>query len=180
MKQLLQGIKIFIILSVLTGIIYPLAVTGLARVFFKNKAEGSIITGNTGSALVAQSFTEAKYFWPRPSAGDYNTMSSAASNLTPVGEKVKANMLEYRNKFQNEQGETADEMLFTSGSGLDPHISPQSALYQAQRIASARGMQLEAVNTLIKSHTEGRTFGFLGEERVNVLKLNIALDTYEK
>lgn len=179
MRTLGSAVKLLLLLSILTGLVYPGAVAAVAALCFGDKAEGSLLVkdGKTvGSALVGQQFTQDKYFWGRPSAGDYGTLSSSASNLTPAGEKVRAAMKENAAKYANPSGQVADEMLFTSGSGLDPHISPRAAYEQARRVAAARGKEEEEINALIKKHTENRAFGFLGQPRVNVLQLNLALD----
>lgn len=176
MKNFIISIKIFIILSVITGVIYPLVVTGVGQVLFPHQANGSVIEQDgqyVGSELIAQKFVSPKYFWPRPSAGDYATVASGASNAAPTSENLKKAVIERRN-----QGLT-HEMLFTSGSGLDPHISPMAARDQVQRIAQERKLsqvQTELVEKLIEEYTEGRQGGLLGEKRVNVLKLNLALD----
>lgn len=179
MREIWRAFKIFIVLTLLTGVVYPLVVTGITQLFFKDRAHGSLLTQNgktVGSEWIGQNFTQNQYFWSRPSAGNYETMASSASNLTPVGEQVKANMKEYAVKYANPSGHVADEMLFTSASGLDPHISPLGAYQQADRVAKARHISTEQVSALVKENIEPRDFGFLGEERVNVLKLNLALD----
>lgn len=176
MKNFIISIKIFVVLSVITGVIYPLAVTGVGQVLFPYQANGSVIEKDgqsVGSELIAQKFVNPKYFWARPSAGDYATVASGASNAAPTSESLKKAVTERRN-----QGLT-HEMLFTSGSGLDPHISPMAARDQVQRIAQERKLsqvQTELVEKLIEEYTEGRQGGLLGEKRVNVLKLNLALD----
>lgn len=179
MKTIWSAVKLLLLLSVLTGLVYPGLVTAVTNVCFKDKAEGSILSVNgkaVGSAWVGQNFTRDGYFWGRPSAGDYGTMSSSASNLTPAGDKVRQAMKENARKYANPSGGVADEMLFASGSGLDPHISPRAAFEQAARVAKARGKTEAEITALIKEHTEKRDLGFLGRERVNVLQLNLALD----
>ena len=182
MKEFLTSLKMFLIFCVLCGIIYPLAATLAAETFFPFRAEGSIIKingENKGSLLIAQKFSSAGYFWPRPSACNWQTMPSAANNLALFDAKTLNNIKMYEDEYKIARG-AGGEMLFSSASGLDPHISPQSALAQAKRVAAARNIDIEDLNVLIGSCTEGRTWGFLGEERVNVLKLNLALDKYEK
>ncbi|WP_374080064.1 K(+)-transporting ATPase subunit C [Bdellovibrio bacteriovorus] len=176
MKNFIISIKIFVVLSIITGVIYPLAVTGVGQVLFPYQANGSVIKKEgqlVGSELIAQKFVSPKYFWPRPSAGDYTTVASGASNAGPTSENLKKAVAERGN-----QGLT-HEMLFTSGSGLDPHISPMAARAQVQRVVHERKLsqaQTELVEKLIEEYTEGRQGGLLGERRVNVLKLNLALD----
>ncbi|MGE5086272.1 MAG: potassium-transporting ATPase subunit KdpC [Bacillota bacterium] len=176
MKVWLIGLRIFAALSVLTGVIYPLIVTGIGEIFMAEKANGSLVkVGNIviGSELIAQKFEKDVYFWPRPSATDYNGVSSGGSNQSvtnPALEKFVINR-----KAQGFSG----EMLYSSGSGLDPEISPSAAEAQVDRIISARALSAEQralVLSLIQYYTQGRQWGFLGEPRVNVLKLNRALD----
>ncbi|WP_413944638.1 K(+)-transporting ATPase subunit C [Bdellovibrio sp. HCB-162] len=176
MKNFIISIKIFIVLSLMTGVLYPLAVTGVGQLFFSYKANGSLLEKEgrpVGSELIAQKFVNPKYFWPRPSAGDYATVASGASNASPTSENLKKAVLQ-----RKAQG-LSHEMLFTSGSGLDPHISPEAAKDQVQRIVQERKLSQEQtvlVEKLIEDYTEGRQGGLLGEKRVNVLKLNLALD----
>lgn len=176
MKNFIVSLKMFLVLSVLTGVLYPLVVTGLGQLLFPYQAQGSLLEKDgkvVGSELIAQKFVSTKYFWPRPSAGDYATVASGASNASPTSEALKKAVAE-----REAQGFT-HEMLFSSGSGLDPHISPAAASDQMRRIVEARGLskeQTELVEALIAEYTEGRQGGLLGEKRVNVLKLNLALD----
>ena len=173
MKTVIPALILFILLSSLTGVLYPLAVTGVAQLVFPGKAKGSLlIVGKSiiGSELLAQKFTQAKYFWPRPSAVDYQTIPSGASNLG-LTSRVLRDQIETRKK----DGFNED-MLFTSGSGLDPHITPASAYAQTSRIAIARKVKEIEIVLLIQRHTEGRQFYTLGQPRVNVLKLNVDLD----
>lgn len=179
MKTIFNAVRLVFLLSILTGLLYPAAVTAVANLCFKDKARGSIITKDgkaVGSVFVGQQFTRDGYFWGRPSAGDYGAMSSAASNLTPAGEKVRKAMRANAGKYANPSGKVADEMLFTSGSGVDPHISPLAARQQVRRVARARGKTPEEIGQLVEKYTEKRDLGFLGQPRVNVLKLNLALD----
>lgn len=176
MKNFIVAFKIFVVLSVLTGVIYPLAVTGVGQVLFPRQAHGSLVEKEghvIGSELIAQKFVNPKYFWPRPSAADYATVASGASNASPTSESLKKAVAERKAQ------DFTHEMLFTSGSGLDPHISPMAARDQVQRIAQERKLskeRTELVEKLIEEYTEGRQGGLLGEKRVNVLKLNLALD----
>jgi K+-transporting ATPase ATPase C chain len=185
MKQIMPALRLFAILMVLTGIIYPVAVTALAQLFFPKEAEGSILYdkgGNlTGSSLIGQPFSDTKYFWSRPSAtGDlpYNPLASGGSNLGPTN-KVLIDQIANRTQMLKSSGIQApvpSDLVETSASGLDPHISMQSALVQIPRVAGARNLSEEAVRKLVDEHVEERQFGFLGEQRINVLELNLALD----
>lgn len=181
----------FIALTVLTGVIYPLIVTGLAKALFSRKAEGSLITVNgkvIGSELLAQRFGGDNYFWPRPSAGDdgtnYATVASSASNLGPTSSNLVATVQGRIASFQSANGLATNapvpaDMAFASGSGLDPHISPEAAQLQINRVAAARKFSTEQkskLSTLVEHSVEPPQWGFLGEPRVNLLKLNLALD----
>lgn len=175
-----------ILLTVLAGIVYPLLVTVVAWVVFPKQASGSLLVQNGktyGSALIGQPFTEARYFWPRPSATSpypYNSEASAGSNLAPSNPAlVKA--VQERVAALKVADPTNDkpipvDLVTASGSGLDPHISPAAAEYQVRRVAKARNMDEAAVRKLLARHMEDRQFGVLGERRVNVLRLNFALD----
>ena len=187
-------IGFFLIMMVITSIIYPAVITAAANVAFGNKAEGSIITGNDGrkygSALLAQEFTGSQYLWGRIMNVDTSTftdengeplMYSWASNKTPAGEELEAMVAERVEKIREAHPEKGDEpipvdLVTCSGSGLDPEISPAAAGYQAERIASARGMSVEEVESVIQKYTTGKFLGIIGEPRVNVLKVNLALD----
>ncbi len=172
--------------TVITGVAYPLVVTGVARVLFPWQASGSIIVKDgkpVGSALIGQPFDDPKYFWPRPSATSpyaYNAGSSSGSNLSPTNpDLVKAVQGRVDALRAADPGNTAPvpvDLVTASGSGLDPDISPAAALYQVSRVARVRKMNPDTVRQLVEQHTEGRTFGVLGEPRVNVLELNLALD----
>jgi K+-transporting ATPase ATPase C chain len=185
-QQLLPGLRMMLVMTVLTGLIYPLAVTGLCQVFFRDQANGSLITGNgqvVGSQLIGQNFTRAEYFQPRPSAAGndgYDATASGGSNLGPTNKKLIDRVQGSIDKFHKEnpgyQGAIPADLLTASGSGLDPHISPASAEAQVDRIAKARAASVDQIRSLIASHTEGRDLGFLGEPRVNVLLLNLDLD----
>jgi K+-transporting ATPase ATPase C chain len=186
MKQIKIALKLFAILIVLVGIIYPVAVTALAQLFFPKEAGGGLIYdsgGNlTGSALIGQPFSDPKYFWSRPSATSgysYNPMASGGSNLGPTN-KVLIEQISNRTDMLKSSGIQApvpSDLVESSASGLDPHISMQSALVQVPRVARARALDEETVRKLVLEHVESRQFGFLGEQRINVLKLNLALDS---
>jgi len=174
-----------LVMTILTGLIYPLAVTGLSQVFFRDKANGSLVAVNgqvVGSQLIGQNFTRAEYFQPRPSAAGngYDATASSGSNLGPTNKKlidrVQASVDKFRKENPEYPGVIPADLLTTSGSGLDPHISPASAEAQAARVAKARGAPVDQIHALIATHTEGRDLGFLGEPRINVLQLNLDLD----
>jgi K+-transporting ATPase ATPase C chain len=172
---------------VLLGIGYPLVVTGLASLVFPHKAAGSLMTRNgqvIGSELLAQSFTSDKYFHPRPSAAGngYDATASGGTNLAQSNAKLVQRIQGDIDKLAAQNGgkPVPIDMVTTSGSGLDPDITPDNAYYQAPRVAKARGVSEEQVRTLIAQQTKGRDLGFLGEPRVNVLELNLALDGIAK
>lgn len=175
-----------IALTVITGLIYPLAVTGAAQVLFHHQANGSLITRNgavIGSSLIAQSFTKPEYFHPRPSAAGsngYDPTSSGGSNLGPtnpdLAKRLQKDAAAYRSDNQS-GGLIPADAITASGSGLDPDISIANARVQAARVANTRGTSVERIEGLLDSAIDGRDLGFLGEPRVNVLKLNLALDT---
>jgi K+-transporting ATPase ATPase C chain len=181
-RQLVPALVVFLALTVLTGIAYPLAITGASQVAFPNRADGSLVERNgrvVGSRLIGQLFEGERYFHPRPSAaGDgYDGMSSSASNLGPLNEDLLSAVDERREAYRttNDAAATIDA-LTASGSGLDPHITPENARRQAPRVAAARDLELTELLELIEEHTDGRSLGFLGEPGVNVLELNLALD----
>ncbi len=186
MKYITTTLKLFVILAVLVGIIYPVAITALAQLFFPKEAGGSLLYdsgGNpTGSALIGQPFSDTKYFWSRPSATSgypYNPLASGGSNLGPTN-KVLIDQISNRTgllKSSGIQSPVPSDLVEASASGLDPHISMESALIQIPRVAGARNLSEEAVRKLVLEHVEERQFGFLGEQRINVLKLNLALDS---
>ncbi len=187
-EQLLPGLRIKIFFTILLGIVYPLAITGISHALFPRQADGSLVTAGgkvVGSELIGQNFTRAEYFHPRPSnAGNdgYDPTASGGSNLGPTNQKlidrVKASVDKFHKENPDYHGPIPSDLLTSSGSGLDPHISPDSARAQAARVAKARGASLDEVNQLITQLTEPPTFGILGEPRVNVLRLNLALDQH--
>jgi K+-transporting ATPase ATPase C chain len=176
MKTTLQSIRFIVVLTLLTGVIYPLVITGFAKVLFAQKANGSLIITNgkiIGSELLAQKFEDPKYFWPRPSGADYATVASGASNKGPTSADLVKAIEERRAKL----GKDAPvELLTASGSGLDPHVSPAGAKFQIPRIAAVRKLPAEKLTVLVDQIMESPQFGLLGEPRVNVLALNRALD----
>ncbi|MFH1201651.1 MAG: potassium-transporting ATPase subunit KdpC [Candidatus Omnitrophota bacterium] len=188
--QIKQAILIFIVLSIMTGIIYPLFITGIAQVFFRNQANGSLIYRNgkpVGSSLIGQAFNDPKYFWGRVSATSpvsFNAASSSGSNLGPSNpvllEAVKARIKALRLADSDNTTPIPVDLVTSSASGLDPHISLAAAYYQAPRIARLRGLSQDTIRILIAKHTSGRLFGIIGEPVVNVLELNLALDAYKK
>jgi K+-transporting ATPase ATPase C chain len=176
MKVILQSLRIYFALTFLTGIVYPLAMTGVAQLFFPKQANGSrIIDQNklVGSDLLAQKFENPKYFWPRPSAADFATLPSGATNKGPTSLDLKKSIDERRKKFGDD---APADLLTASGSGLDPDISPEAARLQIQRVATARNISIQKISALVDQTVEEPQLGFLGEPRVNVLKLNRELD----
>ena len=181
--QLRPAITLLALLTIITGVVYPLSVTGLAQVIFPHQANGSLIVidGKTyGSELIGQQFDDPKYFWGRPSAAGYNAADSSGSNLGPMNpslkEAVQARIDALQAVDPNNPLPIPVDLVTASASGLDPHISVVAALYQVSRVASARGWSEAEVTSLVEKYTEGRQFGIFGEPRVNVLLLNLALD----
>jgi potassium-transporting ATPase KdpC subunit len=185
MKNLVTAILMTVVTTVLLGLIYPLVVTGIAQVIFHDKANGQLIERNgqvIGSRIIAQPFTSPGYFRPRPSAAGtngYDAAGSSGTNYGPTNKKLIDRVKADTEKLQAENpGKPVPvDMVTTSASGLDPHISPAAAEFQAPRVAKERGMSAEEVRQLVTAHTEGREFGFLGERVVNVLELNLDLDS---
>jgi len=186
LKQLRPALVVLALFTVITGLVYPLVVTGLAQALFPRQANGSLIVQGgrpVGSALIGQPFDDPRYFWGRPSATvpfPYNAAASAGSNLGPASkdlvEAVQARVAALRAADPGNTAPIPVDLVTSSASGLDPQISVAAALYQAPRVARARGLSIDAVRALIARHTEGRQFDILGEPRVNVLELNLALD----
>jgi potassium-transporting ATPase KdpC subunit len=195
LKETRPAIVFIVALTIITGLIYPLAVTGIAGLVFPRQAQGSLIERDgkvIGSTLIGQQFTSDRYFHGRPSAttgpdpkdptksvdAPYNAANSGGSNLGPtskaLADRVKADVDKL--KAENPSVPVPVDLVTTSASGFDPDISPEASLFQAPRVAKARGLAVDRVRALVDAQTEGRTFGLLGEPRVNVLKLNLALD----
>lgn len=176
-----QILRMFLWMVFLTGLVFPLIVTGFAQVFVRKKASGSLILHQgkpIGSQLIAQKFEKDHYFWPRPSAINYNPMPSGGSNLGPTSKKLKQIIEERKIRLtkSNSSSSIPSELLYASGSGVDPHLTAEGAKYQVERISKARGIEAEKIENLIERHTTKRTLGFMGESCVNVLELNLLLD----
>lgn len=189
-KQAIIALKFLLVMTILTGVIYPLVMTGLAQLSFPSKANGSLIKKDgkiIGSELIGQKFDSSIYFWSRPSAIDYNPIPSGASNFGPTSDKLKKQVVERRILFATMNAITdttviPKEMLFASASGLDPHISQKAALLQVDRVAKARNfsiIQKQNLVQIVKNLTETLQFKVLGEERVNVLILNLELNKFD-
>jgi K+-transporting ATPase ATPase C chain len=195
LREIRPAIVLVVALTIITGLVYPLAITGIAGLVFPYRAQGSLVEKDgkvIGSALIGQDFAEAKYFHGRPSAttapdpndasksvpAPYNAASSLASNLGPtskaLADRLKADVAKLH--AENPGAPVPIDLVTTSGSGLDPDISPEAAYFQVPRVAKARNLPEARVRALVEAETRGRRFGFLGEPRVNVLKLNLALD----
>jgi K+-transporting ATPase ATPase C chain len=187
MKTLTIAIRAAVVTIVLTGLLYPFAMTGLAQVLFPWRANGSLVTDEkgqiVGSELIGQNFANPAYFQPRPSAAGekgYDATSSGGSNLGPTSKKLQDRITEDLNRLKEENpdatGPVPAELVTASASGLDPHLSPEGMLWQLPRVAKARGVAPDRVKAVVDANVEGRTFGILGEPRVNVLMINLALD----
>jgi K+-transporting ATPase ATPase C chain len=187
MRNFVVAIRVTLVTLILTGVIYPLASTGLAQLMFHHQANGSFVTNEhgqeIGSALIGQAWSKPVYFQGRPSAaGDkgYDATASTGSNFGTTSKKLRdrvdGDISRLRKENPDAPGEVPADLVTASASGLDPHISPDAALWQAPRVAKARGVDVARVKQLIDSHIEDRDLGFLGEPRVNVLELNLALD----
>ena len=185
--QTIIALKFLLLMTILTGIIYPLLMTGLAQLTFPAKANGSLVKKEgkiIGSELIGQKFDTSIYFWSRPSAIGYNPIPSGASNYGPTSDTLKKQVIARRILFATKNSITdilaiPKEMIFASGSGLDPHISPEAAMLQLSRVATARNLdetKLQQVRQLIKNMTEKPQFSLFGEPRINVFDLNLALD----
>jgi potassium-transporting ATPase KdpC subunit len=180
------AVSLLVVMTILLGVLYPLAITGAAKLAFPRQAAGSLIDRDgqlIGSTLIGQSFSDPKYFWGRPSATapqPYNGLASSGSNSGPLNpallDAVKANIKTLRDADPDNHQPIPVELVTASGSGLDPEISPAAAQYQAARVARARNLDLTRVETLVKAHQRERLFGLIGERRINVLELNLALD----
>ena len=189
-KQLKSAFLIFLLLTVITGIIYPFVITAVAQVFFHHQADGSIIFKDekpAGSYLIGQSFEDPKYFWGRLSATSpvaFNALASSGSNFGPLNaillQNVEARIKSLQNVNPENKSPIPVDLVTASASGLDPHISIAAALYQVPRVAHLRGIPQEKVTEIVRENTQGRLMGVIGEPVVNVLQLNMALDKYKK
>ena len=190
LKELKPAILVFVLLTVLTGVLYPGVVTGIGRLFFAEQVRGSVIELDgkaVGSELLGQSFSAPRYFWGRPSAtgpmpnnGAVSSGSNQGATNPALETAVKERIAALRAADPGNHARVPADLVEASGSGLDPHISPAAAEYQVARVVRARRMDAERVRALVADATQGRTFGILGEPRVNVLQLNLALDAQER
>ncbi len=188
--QIKPAVLSFIILTVITGIVYPLAVTGIAQILFRQQANGSLIYRDNkpvGSSLIGQQFDEPKYFWGRISAtspAEFNAASSSGSNIGPLkpalGERIQARVKALKAADPNNMSPVPIDLVTSSASGLDPHISLAAAYYQAARVSKFRNLPEDTIMEIISRHTKNRFLGVIGEPVVNVLELNLALDEYKK
>jgi len=184
LKLIRQAILQTLLWTLVTGIAYPVAITVIAQIAFKDQAEGSLVRRDgqlVGSALIAQQFTGKTYFWPRPSAGTYATVPSGASNLGPTSAALQTNVNNNLKALREAHGLAADapvpaDLVYASGSGVDPEISPEAARFQVARVAAARGVAAAQVGNLVERFVQSPQWGVFGQARVNVLRLNLALD----
>lgn len=184
--QLRTALVMVVLMTLITGVAYPLVTTGIALAIFPSQANGSLIVQDdklVGSELIGQPFTSSKYFWGRPSATSpvpCNAAASSGSNLGPTNpqylESVRERVAALKAAHPDQQGDVPADLVTASASGLDPHLSPDAAEYQVARVARARRLDPDKLRAIVSAHTEGRTLGVLGEPRVNVLQLNLALD----
>ena len=176
-KYIYPAFVLNLFFTVLLGILYPGVLDFIGNLFFHNRASGSVILDDTGSEFIGQIWNSEKYFWGRPSASNYDAMNSGGTNYSPIDTRTLGKITEAKKRFQNQSG-IPEELLLSSGSGLDPHILFNSAIFQMPRIVGACEGKIneEELRKLIIRNSEGKDFGILGQERVNVLKLNIALD----
>jgi K+-transporting ATPase ATPase C chain len=188
-QSLRPALTLYAILTLVTGVLYPGVVTGIAQLFFRAQANGSLVRvadKTVGSALIGQNFDDPRYFWGRISATApaNNGAVSGGSNLGPTNaaltDRIAADIKRLRDAHPTQNGDVPADLVTASASGLDPHISPAAAAYQIDRVAQARGMTTDEIQALVAAHTASRTLGLLGEPRVNVLQLNLALDAKVK
>jgi K+-transporting ATPase ATPase C chain len=184
LKELKPAILITFVLTIITGILYPLAVTGIAQTIFHKQANGTLIERDgrvIGSEIIGQNFTKPEYFHPRPSQNSYDAANSGGSNLGPtnpaLADRLKKDAAQFRKDNPDYAGPIPADAITASGSGLDPEISPANALAQSGRVAQARGASVDTIRSLVEANTQARELGVLGEPRVNVLRLNMALDS---
>lgn len=183
MKTFIASVRMLVVLTIITGLIYPAVVTGLAQRLFSAQAGGSLVSHHgraIGSSLIGQSFRSERYFWSRPSAVNYNPMPSGGSNLGPTSATLHDSVVARAARFGVPVDEVPSDLLFASGSGLDPDISPQAAYFQIARVVRGRGytsVERGKVEELVRQRTALPVFRLLGEPRVNVLQLNLALDS---
>jgi K+-transporting ATPase ATPase C chain len=183
MKHLMPAIRLKIFMTIILGLIYPFVLTGISQAIFPRQASGNFVSRGgqvVGSHLIAQKFEKPEYFWPRPSAVDYNPLPSGGSNLGPISQDLKKAVEERKAKLKaahaDQTIEPPQDLLFASASGLDPHISIEAAQYQTGRVAKARNLKADQLQKLVADATEQRQLGILGEQTVNVLALNMSLD----